>query len=89
MTEWGVVGVIIAIVGLIVSVVTPLIKLNSTIVTLSTQVKSLLDGLDEFKNRYKDHLRELQDVDQKQYRLIDDHERRITRLETQREDDMR
>lgn len=82
MNEWTVVTVIVALVGLVVTVATPMIKLNSTITALSSQVKILLDNLDEFKTRYKEQLKELNDTDQKLFGSINDHEVRISRLET-------
>ena len=38
MTEWGVAGVIIALVGLLATVVPPIIKLNSSIIKLPDAV---------------------------------------------------
>ena len=38
MTEWGVAGVIIALVGLLETVVPPIIKLNSSIIKLPVAV---------------------------------------------------
>lgn len=82
MTEWGVVGVLIALVGLIVTVATPLIKLNATIVKLTSQMESLLTNLEQFKTRYKEHLTELTQANQRQDMQIADHEHRITVLES-------
>lgn len=86
MNEWTVVTVIVALVGLVVTVATPMIKLNSTITALSSQVKLLLDNLDEFKTRYKEQLKELNATDQKLFGLINDHETRISKLETKVQD---
>lgn len=81
MTEWGVVTVIVALVGLIATVAAPIIKLTGTINTLSGKVELLLSNLDEFKDRYKETLEELKGTDQHQTDRLDDHERRISRLE--------
>ena len=82
MTEWGVVTVIVALVGLIATVAAPIIKLTGTINTLSGKVKLLLSNLDEFKGRYKETLEELKGADQRQCNRLDDHEHRLTQLET-------
>ena len=82
MNEWTVVTVIVALVGLIVTVATPMIKLNSTITALSTQVKQLLENLEEFKTRYKEQLKDLNDTDQRLFGRINDHETRISKVET-------
>lgn len=82
MNEWTVVTVIVALVGLIATVATPMIKLNGTISALSSQVKLLLDNLDEFKTRYKEQLRDLNETDQMLFNKINDHETRLSKLET-------
>lgn len=82
MNEWTVVTVIVTLIGLIITVGTPVIKLNSAITALSSQVKQLLDNLDEFKTRYKEQLQSLNDTDQKLYGKINDHETRISHLES-------
>lgn len=82
MNEWTVVTVIVGLVGLIATVATPMIKLNGTIAALSSQVKLLLDNLDEFKTRYKEQLRDLNETDQKLFNRINDHETRLSKLET-------
>ena len=82
MSEWGVVGVLVALVGLISAVTAPLIKLNSSIVALTNQVENILDGLGEFKKRYVDNLNELKAADGEMQGRLDDHEHRITVLET-------
>lgn len=82
MSEWGVVGVLVALVGLISAVTAPLIKLNSSIVALTNQVQNILDGLGEFKKRYVDNLNELKAADGEMQGRLDDHEHRITVLES-------
>ncbi len=39
MTEWQVVGVIVALIGLVASIVTPMHRINSTIAPLTAAVK--------------------------------------------------
>ena len=87
MTEWGVVGVIIALVGLMATVVPPIVKLNSSIVKLTDSVANIMQGLESFKKRYADHLNELKAEDEKLWDGINDHEHRITILETKEECD--
>lgn len=86
MTEWEVVGVIVVLVGLVISVAGPMVKLNSTITKLTVQVANFIQGLEEFKDRYKDQLKEFKDVHEDLYGKVDDHEHRITVLEERRED---
>lgn len=81
MTEWGVVGVIVTLLTLIFTVGKPIISLNSSITQLTAEVASILKGLEDFKQRYKDHLKELKDADQELTDWLDDHEHRITVLE--------
>lgn len=80
--EWTVVTVIIALVGLFVAVATPIIKLNATLAKLITQMESFRNGLDEFKVRYTSQLQEFKETHDDLYNKVDDHEHRITVLET-------
>ena len=81
MTEWGVVGVIIAMVGLIISVATPMIKLNSTLTRLITQMDNFSNGLAAFQVRYKEQLASQKEINETHQKELDDHEHRITVLE--------
>ena len=83
MNEWNVVTVIITIIGLIVTVGTPALKLNSSITSLTSELKTLIKGLDEFKDRYKEQLKALNDKDDGMETAIRDHEGRISSLEGQ------
>lgn len=83
--EWTVVTVIIALVGLFVAVATPIIKLNATLAKLITQMESFRNGLDEFKVRYTSQLQEFKETHDDLYNKVDDHEHRITVLETKDE----
>ena len=82
MTEWTVVTVIVSLVGLLVAVATPIIKLNSTITKLTTQMENFMSGLDEFKKRYTSQLAELKETHEDIYGKVNNHEHRITVLET-------
>lgn len=81
MTEWGVVGVLIALVGFVAAIVTPIIKLNTSIVKLSTLVDNLGNQLnnmeaansashDRIWTRLDEHTSEL-----------NEHDKRIARME--------
>lgn len=82
MTEWGVFGVIVAIISFGVLVGTPLLRLNSTITRLETV-------LDAFEARFK---KEREDIEKVHHAIwdkctehevkINDHETRITVLES-------
>lgn len=80
--EWTVVTVIIALVGLFAAVATPIIKLNATITKLNTRMELFVTGLDEFKARYTNQLAEFKQTHDDIYDKVDNHERRITVLET-------
>jgi hypothetical protein len=76
MTEWQVVGVVIALAGFVIAIVTPIIKLNTSIVKLSSLVDSLGDKLstmeaansashDRIWSRLDEHTTELNDHDKR------------------------
>lgn len=82
MTEWQVVGVLIALVGFVIAIVTPIIKLNTSIVKLSTLVDELGNKLtametsnstshDRIWTRLDDHSRELSEHDKRIARMED------------------
>ena len=81
MTEWGVVGVIVTLLTLIFTVGKPIISLNNSITQLTAEVSNILSGLEDFKKRYTNHLSELKAADQSLSNRLDDHDRRIIRLE--------
>lgn len=86
MTEWGVVGVIIALVGLGAAIIKPIIALNTSIISLTTKLAQMNENLDEFNARNaKSHERIWKHNDD-QDATLDDHEHRITVLETTRKD---
>lgn len=80
--EWTVVTVIVSLVGLLVMVATPIIKLNSTITKLTTQMEIFMNSLDEFKMRYSNQLHEFNKTHEDIYGKVNNHEKRITVLET-------
>ena len=86
--EWEVVGVIVVLVGLIASVSGPMLKLNSTLTRLTTKMESFTEGLDKFQGRYKDHLKEQGEINEKHQAELDDHEHRITVLEASGQKDV-
>lgn len=85
MTEWGVVGVIVVLIGLLAAVVGPILKLNTSIVRLTDEVGNIMVSWSEFKQRYVDHLHELKHADEKMQDELNDHETRISILETKHE----
>lgn len=84
MTEWGVVGVIIALVGLVAAIVGPLTKLTQSITKLTVVVERLDSEQKEQKTNAKTSHQKLWDKCGEQDKTLDDHEHRITVLETQR-----
>lgn len=49
MTEWGVVGVLIALVGLFFTVTKPIIDLNKTITRMESKLKSVSEAQDKYE----------------------------------------
>lgn len=74
MTEWQVVGVIIALVGLVSGVVAPIVKLNTTIIKLTTIVDGLAEKFASLSTKNSATHKDL-------YNVVNDHERRIVVLE--------
>ena len=85
MTEWQVVGVIIALVGLVGAIVAPLIRLNSTITKLTLMVDQLVKDMDEQHRRSHDAHTKLWDQQNEQDEKLVNHEIRITKLENRKE----
>lgn len=81
MTEWGVVGVIIALVGLVMTVVKPLLTLNTSIVKLTARMESVSRGLDELNDRNTENHKRIWDRMDEHRDTLNDHERRIDHLE--------
>ena len=73
MNEWGVVGVIIALVTFALTVGAPVLKLNKSINVLTVNVETLKDLLEELKH---DNRRAHQDLQEQ----IDDHTEKISHI---------
>ena len=81
MAEWGVVGVIIALVGLLATVTAPMLKLNTTLTKLNDKFDALDTRLDDVtENNHASHKR-IWDHETQQDGILHDHETRIQILE--------
>lgn len=81
MTEWGVFGVVIALVGFAATFLAPALKLNSSITKLTVTVERLVQDMsDQRESNSKAHER-LWDKNDEQDKALNDHETRITTLE--------
>lgn len=85
MTEWGVVGVIIALVGFVASIVKPMTNLTKSITKLTVMVERLEDDMKAQRSSAKASHQRLWDKCAEQDELLSDHERRITVLEEHKE----
>lgn len=81
MTEWGVVGVIVALVGLFFTVGKPIIKLTNTISKLDSTCERLDTQFSAFEANNKNSHRRIWEHNEEQDNRINDHEKRITLLE--------
>ena len=81
MTEWGVVGVIIALVGFAATFLAPALKLNASITKLTVTVEQLVRDMSEQRERSREVHKRLWDKNEEQDRTLHDHETRITTLE--------
>lgn len=88
MNEWGVVGVIIALIGFVSAVVTPIIKLNTTIIKLTATVDQLAvtvnkvsSDLDTLTSRNADSHERLFKQLEEHKDTLNEHDKRITILE--------
>lgn len=81
MTEWGVVGVIIALVGLFATMVKPIITLTKTITRLTIVVERLENGQREQKDSANTAHQKLWAHNDEQDKRLDNHELRIGLLE--------
>lgn len=85
MSEWGVVGVLIAIVGLFFTVGKPVITLNTSITKLTVTVEQLQKDYDDLKKQAHEEVNDLAVKNADSHRRIhdklDDHEHRIADLE--------
>ncbi len=81
MTEWGVVGVIIALVGLVVAIVKPIVKLTRAITELTSTAKAMEKEVAALTNANRESHKRLWEHNAKQDETIQDHDTRITVLE--------
>lgn len=81
MTEWGVFGVIGALISFGLLVGTPLIKLNSTITKLSALVEFMQKQIDAFKTDNDKEHNSIWDEMERHEDTLGDHETRISVLE--------
>lgn len=81
MTEWGVVGVIIALAGLLATVTAPLIKLNGNITSLNVTLNQMRKDVDAQKESSKESHRRLWEHNEEQDKRLDEHDMRITLIE--------
>ncbi|UOO38263.1 hypothetical protein IZU99_03125 [Oscillospiraceae bacterium CM] len=84
MTEWTVVGVIVALIGLIASIVTPMLKLNTSITKLTCAVETFQKNLDELIEKNSDSHTRLWQHNCRQDDTLNDHETRICVIEKSR-----
>ena len=81
MTEWNVVGVLIALFGFGAAVITPILKLNSTIIRLSVTLDTLSSELEKQAEKNSKSQARLWEHEEKQDQQLEEHEHRIYALE--------
>lgn len=81
MTEWGVVGVIIALVGLFFTVTKPIIELNKTITRMDAKLENVSATQETYESsNTKNHSR-IWDKISEQDKLLDNHAIRLHDLD--------
>ena len=81
MTEWGVYGVIVALVSFGLLIGTPLMKLNSTITKLSALVEFMQKQIDTFRTDNDKEHNSIWNEMERHEDTLGDHETRISVLE--------
>lgn len=81
MTEWGVIGVLIALVGFGISVAKPIVSLTKSITTLTVEVSGLRVDMKEQKDEVHASFVKVWTHEDKQNDKIGDHEARLSVLE--------
>ena len=81
MTEWGVVGVIVALAGLVVTLVRPMISLTKSITQLTTVVDRLKNDVEDTVDKNHESHRRIWAHNDEQDKTLTDHEKRIGFLE--------
>lgn len=89
MTEWGVVGVIIALAGLLATVTAPLIKLNGNITSLNVTLNQMRKDVDAQKESSKESHRRLWEHNEEQDEKLENHECRIKILEIKKQEEQK
>lgn len=87
MTEWGVVGVIIALVGLGATILKPMLTLNSSIVRLTERMEHVSSELNELNEKNNQNHKRIWDRIDEHGDSLKDHERRIDHLENLEKDE--
>ena len=78
------VGVIVTLIGLGATIVTPILKLNTAITRLSAATDALSKELERQDKKASERNGRLWDHEHAQDEQLDDHEKRITILEVQK-----
>ena len=81
MTEWGVVGVIIALVGLGAAIIKPVLALNTSITRLNLTLEQLQRDVETMTTKNSRSHERIWDKLEEQGGTLEDHERRIDSLE--------
>ena len=81
MTEWTVVGVVIALIGFAASIVGPVVKLNTSITRLTVTMDSVSARLGQMESHNHDSHKRLWQHNGEQDDTLHDHKTRISMLE--------
>lgn len=81
MTEWGVVGVIIALAGLGVTIIKPILTLNTSIVKLTERMEHVTGELNQLTDQNTENHRRIWLRIDEHEELLTDHERRLDHFE--------
>ena len=84
MTEWGVVGVIIALVGLVAAIAGPMNNNNGSITRLTVAVESFQRSLDKLDNENRESHKVFYDRLDGHDKLLAGHDARLKHLEDER-----
>ncbi|WP_059004168.1 hypothetical protein [Bittarella massiliensis (ex Durand et al. 2017)] len=88
MTEWGVFGVVVALLGFLAAIVAPILKLNTNITRLTVTMEHLVEQMggqskkmEEIREKnHKSHER-LWEKNEEQDKMLENHEGRLKVLE--------
>ena len=79
---WEIFLGIISLVSFLIALVTPLMKLSKSMTELSVNVKNLNDSMDNFVINNTESHRRIWQHNEEQDAKMDNHENRITKIET-------